>query len=526
MELYKTINKLRVGSNISQERFATMLKVSRQTVQKWENGTSTPELNKLIKIAKYFDIPLDTLVLGNNARIADEQLLNNTLKPNYANLSPYESYSAGLEIEYQQSIEEGLNVEAYKELVNSVSKLPQNEIKKKFADTIFEAINSAGTVKDYPFDEPSTLPEIKSLRSKHLLKLEKPTKNELKDKILGAWLGRICGCLLGKPIEGIKSDELIPLLKSSNNYPMHRYIFKSDITESDIEKYHFPLAKKCYADLVNGMPIDDDTNYTALAQTIIEKYGRDFTPYDISRAWLDSQKKDAYCTAERVAYCNFIRGYEPPESAKYKNPYREFIGAQIRGDYFGYINPGNPEKAAEMAFNDASISHIKNGIYGEMFISAMLAIAPCTSNIMDVILGGLAEIPSTSRLYKSIEAIITMYNNKKTRKECLDFIRSQYDEYAYYGWCHTISNAMIVVVSLLYGNADFGKSICMAVESAFDTDCNGATVGSIIGMMHGINCIGEEWKKPINDTLHTTIFGVGTVSISELAEKTMKHIEI
>lgn len=131
---------------------------------------------------------------------------------------------------------------------------------------------------------------------------------------------------------------------------MHRYILHSDLNDERLRKYKFRFANRCYADKIDGMPTDDDTNYVVLAQQVIEKYGRNFTAYDVSRAWLTLQSKDAYCTAERVAFCNFVKGFEPPESAKYKNPYREWIGAQIRGDYFGYINPGNPELAAEMAY--------------------------------------------------------------------------------------------------------------------------------------------------------------------------------
>ena len=79
------------------------------------------------------------------------------------------------------------------------------------------------------------------------------------------------------------------------------------------------------------------------------------------------------------------------------------------------------------------------------------------------------------------------------------------DEHTDHGWCHVISNAMIVVAALLYGGGDFGKSICIAVGMAFDTDCNGATVGSILGMANGISTIPAYWMAPINDTLMTTI---------------------
>ena len=84
---------------------------------------------------------------------------------------------------------------------------------------------------------------------------------------------------------------------------------------------------------------------------------------------------------------------------------------------------------------------------------------------------------------------------------------------------------MIVAASLLYGKGDYGKSICMAVETGFDTDCNGATVGSVLGMANGLDSIPEYWQKPIADTLETTIFGVNTVKISDRVKLTMEHID-
>lgn len=517
------INKLRTSANMSQGKFADLFGISRQSVQKWESGGSAPELDKLIKIAKYFDVSLDALVLDSDTRITEELSVSKTLKPKYSNIHDWESYSSNLLTEYQQSVEEGLDISAYEDIFTAVSRLPKNEIKKKLGDVLFEVVINAKTTEDYRYIEPSTLDEIKNLRKINLPALS-VDKSALESKIHGAWMGRVCGCLLGKTVEGIKLDELIPFLKETDNFPMHRYIHHTDLNDDIINKYQFRFANRCYADTVSGMPVDDDTNYVVLAQELIEKYGRDFTAYDVSRVWLTLQNKDAYCTAERVAFCNFVNGFEPPESAKYKNPYREWIGAQIRGDYFGYINPCNPELAAEMAFRDASISHTKNGIYGEMFISAMIAAAAGTNNIQDIIKYGLEQIPHTSRLYEAIAEILEDFKNGASQKDCFKKIQTRFDDTSPHDWCHTISNALIVAASLLYGNGDFGKSICMSVEAGFDTDCNGATVGSILGMANGIDSIDDVWKKPINDTLHTSIFGVGSVKISKRVKQTLKHI--
>ena len=520
--LSDAIYKLRQEKRLSQEEFAELFGVSRQAVQKWESGNSVPELSKIIEISKYFGISLDALILNRNNRVIDELSYNKTVKPFYENIHNWEFYASGIMEEYKQSIDEGLDIDRYKGIFEEIAKLPKNEIKNDFSNTLQKIVINAKTKSGYKYTEPSELAEIKELRREY--RIDGKTAENIEEKIHGAWLGRICGCMLGKTVEGIHSDELIPFLKATDNYPMRRYICKTDLDKVDLKNYNFSFNNGSFADEADGMPVDDDTNYTVLSQVIMEKYGKDFTPYDVSRVWLDYQPKDAYCTAERVAFCNFVKGYIPPESAMHKNPYREWIGAQIRGDYWGYINPGNPEKAAEMAWRDASISHIKNGIYGEMFAAAMIASAAVTNKPEEIILSGISQIPSTSRLYEEVLKIVDYHNSGKNQKEVFDYIHSRYDEYSQYGWCHTIPNAMIVAAALLYGNGSFGKSVCMAVETAFDTDCNGATAGSVLGMANGIKGIEPEWIEPIHDTLHTSIFGVGTVKISERVKMTMRHI--
>ena len=453
------------------------------------------------------------------------KIYDTEIKPDYNNTEALIRYPQDLLTEYIQSTEEGLDVEKYKSLFEAVSALEPGEYKNRLSDVIFEMVVNADMQVGYKYNEPSTLKEIKALRVPHEFERKMPDEETLRKKILGAWTGRACGCLLGKPVEGIRSHELIPLLKETGNYPMHRYIISTDITDEVCSHYKFFLRNKAYADTVDGMPVDDDTNYVALAQVLVEDCGRNFDSEDVSIAWMKYQSVYSYFTAERIAYVNFINCIQPPASAMYKNVCREWIGAQIRGDYFGYINPGKPEKAAKMAFTDARISHVKNGIYGEMFVSAMIACAAVTDSIEDIILGGLAEIPSTSRLYEAVMRVLEGYKNGVTLDECFDIIHSAYDENTDHGWCHTISNAMIVVAALLYGEGDFGKSICIAVGMAFDTDCNGATVGSVLGMRNAIDGIDEYWKKPVNGKIHTSIFGVGTLDIGKAVEKTMEHIK-
>ena len=154
----------------------------------------------------------------------------------------------------------------------------------------------------------------------------------------------------------------------------------------------------------------------------------------------------------------------------------------------------------------------------------MIACAFGTNDMKEVIRGGLAYIPKTSRLYEAINKIIANYDSGMSYDECMTDIRTRWNEANGHDWCHTISNAEIVAMALLFGEYDYGKTVCMAVAPGFDTDCNAATAGSVLGVMLGASALPAEWTEQVGDTLHTSIFGVGTVSISEMAKKTLDHL--
>lgn len=520
------LQEIRKKRGLSQEKLAELLDVTRQAIQKWESGASKPDLDNLIALTRQLHVSADVL-LGDDPRTVEELRLGRPLIPAFESMHVWDAYQSQLPFEWRQCMMEGMDFERYRDIFEAATKLEPGTTKERIANELFDFVLNTPLRPDWPYDEPDTYEEIAKRFSNAPCALAAADGAALGAKIRGAWMGRICGCLLGKPLECRHTDVFHPLLMRTNNFPLKRYLRASDFTEEDRESFHLEAIAPMLVDSLECAPSDDDTNYTVLSALIIEEYGARFRPTDVAESWIRFQGKNAYCTAERVAYRNFIAGYRPPQSAAYKNPYREWIGAQIRTDYYGYICPGNPERAAHMAWRDASISHVKNGIYGAMYISAMLAAAACKNMKMEqVIAWGLSQIPSTSRLHEALQHILQQYKAGESAASVIAGIHKRYNEHDQYDWCFVIPNAEIITASLLYGQNDFSKGICMAVQAGFDTDCNGATVGSVIGMLRGEECIGTAWSDPVNGMLDTSILGMGRVKVEDMVQMTLRHISL
>ena len=426
-----------------------------------------------------------------------------------------------LAIERAQAEEEGRDISALAGTFDALQSdaVPEDEAFQSRARELLAASIRAPMRPDYRYVEPSDLEGIRAARPDAPRVLNVSTGDaELRDRLHGALLGRCAGCLLGKPVEGWRTNALWPMLREAGHSMLTDYFWRLGISAENLARHKVGSkpATKLFA-AYDHMPEDDDTNYTLTGMAIVKNKGVDFRPADVADFWVREIPLLHTCTAERVAYRNFAEGIAPPDSATVANPYREWIGAQIRADFFGYVAMGRPEFAAELAWRDACISHVKNGIYGEMWVAAMLAGAAVETDLRRIVEIGLGEIPARCRLAENLRMVLDWHAGGVGYDDAVARIHRQWDEHSAHGWCHTISNAQIVAMGLLWSEGDFEKAITRAVWPGFDTDCNGATVGSLMGMRLGAAALPAKWTDTLHDTLRSGLASYHKVSIAAMA---------
>ncbi|MFH1071015.1 MAG: ADP-ribosylglycohydrolase family protein [Candidatus Glassbacteria bacterium] len=422
--------------------------------------------------------------------------------------------------EREQLVDEGRGIEPVQADFERYLSLEDDDLEKlqpelaRFLDRTGSLPQRAG----YPYDEPSDYAGIRDTRpAGGGCHVRQPGPEIIRDRIYGAWYGRVAGCLLGKPVEGWTGGRIRGYLKDLGRYPLDAY-FRADVPAEIAQRYEI-LPGKAFIDRVDHLPWDDDINYSLAGMLVLKKHGRSFQPLDVTNFWLENLPVLSTWTAERTAYRNLLEGVAPPESAVLRNPYREWIGAQIRADAYGWLAAGNPELAAQWAWRDASVSHVRNGIYGSLWVAAMLAEAPFAGSALEVVEEGLKQIPERCRLAEAVREVIGWHGEGTGWEEAIGRVHERWDEKKPHHWCHTLSNAQIVALGLLWGEGDFEKSICRAVQAGFDTDCNGATVGSVVGMLIGEKFLPAKWIDPLNDTVDTSLAGYQTVKIGELVRE-------
>ncbi|MGW4052557.1 ADP-ribosylglycohydrolase family protein [Streptomyces sp. NPDC004779] len=346
----------------------------------------------------------------------------------------------------------------------------------------------------------------------------------LRDRLHAAWLGRAAGCLLGKPVEKLPLDAIRALARAAGNWPLDDWFTARGVPPELLAAHPWNRrsAATSLAENIDGMPADDDLDHPLLALLLLRRHGRGFTTADVARLWLDELPAGRTFTAERIAYRNLLDGIEPPLTAVRRNPFREWIGAQIRADVHGWTHPGDPAAAAAQVHRDAVLSHTGSGVHGAMFVAATVAAAAGGgTDVHRALAAGLSVVPPRSRLAEAVR-----YGIRAARADAgLDTVVDRlHARYGGYHWVHAVPNSALLAAALTHADGDFTRSVCAAVSGGWDTDSNGATAGSVAGLLAGHpDRLPDRWTSPLKNRLATSVPTFDGIGFDTLADLT--HLE-
>ncbi|MFG2193560.1 ADP-ribosylglycohydrolase family protein [Streptomyces sp. NPDC048639] len=346
----------------------------------------------------------------------------------------------------------------------------------------------------------------------------------LDDKILGGWLGRIAGNMLGKPVE--RGDHwtrqrIDRYLRRADALPLTDYI-PGPTPEHPLDPAEFELRPEwpeCTRGNIRGSARDDDVDYAILGLHLLETRGFGFTTEQVGELWLLRLPYLQTFTAERATYRNLARGLKPPVAATVDNPYQDWIGALIRADVHGWTSPGDPRRAAGLARRDAVLSHTGNGVYGAMWAAALIAAAFTARSVRAALDASLEHIPAGCRLARTVRRTAALHDAGLSWEGTLAELEA---ETGRLHWIHVVPNAAVLTAGLLYGEGDFTATIALTVRGGLDTDSNGATAGSVAGVLCGASAIPAQWTEPLRDTVRSAVFGFDGARITDLAERTAR----
>jgi ADP-ribosylglycohydrolase len=287
---------------------------------------------------------------------------------------------------------------------------------------------------------------------------------EFHDKVFACWLGKNIGGTLGMPFEGSQSTHNITYYTNLNGQPA---------ANDDLDLQLLWLKAM------------QDKN-AAIDCRILGEHWLQYVPVD----WNEYG----------VGKMNMRRGILAPLSGEYENAqWKHSNGAWIRSEIWACITPGSTGQAAKFAREDACVDHgAAEGTIAEIFTASVESAAFIQHDRDTLINIGLSMIPSNSRVAVAVRAVL---DAKTAGKDWLgarqDVINATQDT----GWFQAPRNVAFMIIGWVYGNGDFGQSICTAVNCGDDTDCTGATLGSILGIIGGTSGIPQNWKDPIGTSI-------------------------
>jgi ADP-ribosylglycohydrolase len=375
---------------------------------------------------------------------------------------------------------------------------------------------------DWPYDEPDGLDAIKAACAPGRAVGGLGPVADAAARAEAAFVASVCGCILGKPLEFDPTlAEIRGALEPVGEWPLRDYLTEAAVMSLREQQGQWPELAR---DRITHVAPDDDINYTVLGMLVLEQHGPAFTREDLLRLWLYNLPLLATFGPERTLLANAaVAALEPGLPAPWPldgwvtrlNPGSELCGALIRADAYGYACLGHPERAAELAWRDAAMTHRGTGLYGAMFVAAAIAAAPVVVDPLAIFTTALQYIPQRSRL---AEAVTFSLEQVGAASDWLDGYARIHARFGEFGHCRVLQEVGTLVNTLRFAE-DVGDGICKQVMQGNDTDSFGATCGSILGAWFGPGHLEERWTEPFNDTIHLALATCWEQSLSSLAAR-------
>jgi hypothetical protein len=332
------------------------------------------------------------------------------------------------------------------------------------------------------------------------------SKEVLKDKIKGAWAAQTIGVTYGGPTEFRYNKKIIP--------------DSIEIHWSDTMMYHW---------MKNIPGLYDDIYMDLTFVEVMEKEGIEAPATSHAKAYANA--KYFLWHANQQGRYNILHGINPPESGHWlNNPHADDIDFQIEADFAGIMNPGMPNSAVDLCDRIGHIMNYGDGYYGGVFMATMYSYAFISDDIASIINNALTHIPEQSTFYRCIADVVKWHKENPTDwKKNWNLIEEK--------WGTDIGcpdgahrdfnidakiNAAYVVLGLLYGDGDLGKTMEISTRAGQDSDCNPASSGAILGTIMGYDNIPEYWAKGLS-LMEDMDFQHTTTSLNDVYEISYRH---
>jgi hypothetical protein len=334
----------------------------------------------------------------------------------------------------------------------------------------------------------------------------KISKAELLDKIKGAWAAQVIGVTFGGPTEFRFRGTLIP-------------DYQPIAWNETLMKWWYENAPGLYDDIYMDLTFVE----------VFEKEGIDAPVESHANAYANAEYMLWH--ANQMGRYNILNGIMPPQSGHWlNNPHADDIDYEIEADFAGIMAPGMPNTAAEISDKIGHIMNYGDGWYGGVYVAAMYTLAFVSDDINYVVEEALKTIPKESDYYKTMADVIKWYKedpndwqttwfkvNQKWGKDvgCPDGVFTPFN-------IDAKINSAWIVLGLLYGQGDLGKTYSISTRAGDDSDCNPGNAGGIIGTIIGYKNIPEYWRQGLAE-VEPMNFKYTEISLNKAYDMSFRH---